>query len=240
MSEPPRRACSPFSDDMDGLRKVPHQSAQPGDAGRASGQSRLPLSRIRSAPTTASGRHNQCAAEGVPRPLRFRIRVLEFHRLLPKAGALTRRCFTVLANYERGATSCCRRWDQSVAPTIRPFCDLAEDRCRVAGADSWNGMRGAAPSSQEDGKKEKSSGHRRPRQAAIGKRTGGCAGWALGVDYEMAARNVDFLRDLSSKIVRHRRHPAGRLQPTNCSSTIRARRFPNRKATGLSVDEWLT
>jgi lysyl-tRNA synthetase class 1 len=62
---------------------------------------------------------------------------------------------------------------------------------------------------------------------------------ALGVDYEMAGKDLIDSVVQSGKIAACSAAARPRASTTRCSSTRRARRSPSPRATGLSLEEWL-
>ena len=92
-----------FSDDMDGLRKVPDNIPNKEMVAEHLGK---PLTQVPDpfgdAPELRPAQ--QCAAQGLPRYVRLRLRVSVGHRVLHVAGASTRRCSRCSIITKRSAT----------------------------------------------------------------------------------------------------------------------------------------
>ncbi len=183
----------------------PQQSArqrpQPGDAGPAHLGKPLTACPIPSAPMRATARTTMARLKAFLDRFGFEYEFLSStdcykrgrfdEALLPCSGT-TKRC----------ATSCCRRWARSGGRPIRPSCRFARRRAGCCRCRCWNGTPSAAPSSiEEDGAKTEvpvTGGHCKLQWKADW-----AMRWlALGVDYEMAGKDLISSVELSSKIVR--------------------------------------
>ena len=199
----PTRLIS-FSDDMDGLRKVPDNVPNREAAGRgprqAADQRARPLRRARELrraqqrPHARLPRRATASTTSSCRPPNATARAASTTTLLRGARALRR----------RSRRSCCRRWARSGGRPIRRSCRSARRTGRVlqvpiAGARSWS----AGPSSFED-----EDGTRTEVPVTGGavklqwKPDWACRWTALDVDYEMSGKDLINSVKQSSRICR--------------------------------------
>ncbi len=177
LSDLPTRLFA-FSDDMDGLRKVPDNVPNQEMVAQHLGK---PLTRIPDPFGTheSFGAHNNARLRGVPRSVRLRLRV---HELRPsathRAGSTTRCC------------RCCERYDEitarhpadagpGAARHLQPVpAGLAADRPRAAGADRPARDADAGTIVYRGRGRHAASRCRSPAAAAScnGRSTGRCAG----------------------------------------------------------------
>ena len=206
-----------FSDDMDGLRKVPDNVPNKEMLAAHLGK---PLTRdARSVLERVSvvRRAQQCAAARVPRSLRLRLRVRQSRPTTTRPAASTRRCCAMLERYDEvmddhAAVACARSARATYSPFL-PICprtgmvlQVPIDRARRQG-------RHRSPTTirtrEERVTLPVTGGHCKLQW----KPDWAMRWFALGVDYEMAGKDLIDSVKLSGKIcARARRHAAGRLQ----------------------------
>ena len=229
-----------FSDDMDGLRKVPDNVPNQEMLAKHLGK---PLTQVPRPVRHASKlrRAQQRAAARLPRPLRLRLRVHVVDRLLhvrplrrgaaAGAGALRRGDGDHAAVAARGA-----RGDLFAVPADRP-----EDR---------HGAAGAGPRARRQGRHHRLRGSRDRASRSTTPVTGGrcklqwkpdwAMRWvALGVDYEMAGKDLIDSVKLSGEICR----ALGGAPPEGFNYELfldeNGQKISKSKGNGLTIDEWL-
>ncbi len=230
-----------FSDDMDGLRKVPDNVPNKELVAEHLGK---PLTQVPDPFGTheSFGASQQCAPAGLPRRVRLRLRVPLRDGVLQGSGRFDQTLLTVLDRYDavmaimlpvaaRGAAA-----DLLAVPAAP-----SADRHRHAGADRRSAARGRHHrlARSGHGRAVRDAGDRRPRQAAM--EAG--LGHALG-----GARRR--LRDGRQGPDRQRealgRDRAGRsaaLPPEGFNYELfldeKGQKISKSKGNGLTIDEWL-
>jgi len=227
-----------FSDDMDGLRKVPtnlpNQEMLTAHLGK-------PLTAV----PDPFGTHDSFGAHNNARLKAFLDRFgFEYEFLSStdcyKSGRFDEALLTVLAHYEKVRDIVLPTLGPERRATYSPFLPISRKTGVVLQVPilEWDAKRGTVVF-EEDGKKEELSV------------TGGNvklqwkADWAmrwlaLGVDYEMAGKDLISSVELSSKIVR----AIGGTPPEGFNYELflddGGQKISKSKGNGLSVDEWLT
>ena len=168
-----------FSDDMDGLRKVPdnvpNQEMLRAHLGKPLTKVPDPFERI----SELSAPHNNARLRALPRPLRLRLRIRLVDRLLRVRPLRRDAAEDARALRRRSWRSCCRRCARSGAdlfavpadPSRRP---ASSCRCRSRSATSPRGTIVWTRSRHRQALRDLS--HGRPLQGCSGSRTGRCAG----------------------------------------------------------------
>ncbi len=232
MSDMPTRLLC-FSDDMDGLRKVPdnipNQEMVRQHLGRQLTRIPDPFGKYES-----FGHHNNAMLRAFPRPVRLRLRIRQLDRILQRGplrcGAAARARALRRGHGDHAAVACAR----SVRRPIRPSCPFiprpaSSCRCRSrkrkldAGTIVWRD-----PATGKAYETPVTGGHCKLQW----KPDWGMRWYALGVDYEMSGKDLIDSVKLSSQICKALGAPNRRkASTTSSSSTRRARRFPSRRAT---------
>jgi lysyl-tRNA synthetase class 1 len=227
-----------FSDDMDGLRKVPtnlpNQEMLAAHLGK-------PLTAV----PDPFGTHDSFGAHNNARLKAFLDRFgFEYEFLSStdcyKSGRFDQALLTVLANYEKVRDIVLPTLGPERRATYSPFLPISPKTGVVLQVPilEWDAGRGTIVF-EEDGKKEKlpvTGGH-----AKLQWKADWAMRWlALGVDYEMAGKDLISSVDLSSKIVR----AIGGTPPEGFNYELflddQGQKISKSKGNGLSVDEWLT
>ncbi len=220
-----------FSDDMDGLRKVPTECAEPGAARRRARKAADVRARsVRHA--SKLRRAQQCAAAQLSRQLRLRIRVPVCDRML-SLGAVRRTLLRMLECYDAVMDIILPTLGPDRRATYSPFLPVSPTSGKVlqvpiverdlkAGTVVYRD-----PDTQKLVETPVTGGHVKCQWKADW-----AMRWtALGVDYEMAGKDLIDSVTLSSKICRVLGGSRQRASITSCSSTTRRRRFRSRRAT---------
>ena len=227
-----------FSDDMDGLRKVPTNLPN---------QEMLQahLGKSLTAIPDPFGTHDSFGAHNNARLKAFLDRFgFEYEFLSStdcyKSGRFDQALLTVLANYEKVRDIVMPTLGPERRATYSPFLPISKKSGMVLQVPilEWDARRGTIVF-EEDGSKE---------ETLV---TGGAvklqwkADWAmrwlaLGIDYEMAGKDLISSVELSSKIVR----AIGGTPPEGFNYELflddQGQKISKSKGNGLSVDEWLT
>ena len=222
-----------FSDDMDGLRKVPDNVPNKEMLAATSRQAADAQCRIRSAPIRASARTTMrgCArfstrsASTTSSP----VRPITTHREVRRDAAADAGAHRE-GDGDHAAVACAR----SARRAIRRSCRSVRAPAWCCMCRSWRTMPKAGTISYDDPEtKERvtlpvTGGH-----CKLQWKPDWAMRWvALGVDYEMAGKDLIDSVKLSGKIcARARRLRRPKASITSSSSTKRARRFPSRRAT---------
>ena len=231
-----------FSDDMDGLRKapdnIPNRELVAAPSRQAADRGARSVRRIRQL-----RRAQQCAAAQLPRRLRLRLRIRLLDRLL-QVGPLRRRAAAHAARAStRCRRSCCRRCARSAPRPIRRSCrsiretgivmqvPLDRSRRRRPGRSA-----GAIPTPARMFETPVTGGHCKLQW----KPDWAMRWYALGVDYEMAGKDLIDSVKLSSQIVR----ALGGEPPEGFNYELfldeKGQKISKSKGNGLTIDEWLT
>jgi lysyl-tRNA synthetase class 1 len=236
MIEIPTRLCS-FSDDMDGLRKVPgnvpHQDMLREHLG-------LPLTSIPDPFGTHSsyGAHNNARLRAFLDSFGFDYEFLSATECY-KSGRFDSALMTVLANYEKVRDIVLPTLGPDRRATYSPFLPICPRTGRVLQVPilEWNAARGTIVYEDEG------------RRGEVPVTGGHCklqwkADWAmrwlaLGVDYEMSGKDLISSVELSSKILR----ALGGEPPEGFNYELfldeNGERISKSRGNGLSIDEWL-
>ncbi len=237
MSKAPTRLLA-FSDDMDGLRKVPDNVPNQEMLREHLGKS------LTSIPDpfgthTSFGAHNNARLKAFLDRFGFEYEFLSSTECY-KSGRFDKALLTVLAHYEKVRDVVLPTLGPERKATYSPFLPVSQKTGVVLQVPvlEWNTERGTIVY-EEDGKKEEClvTGGRVKLQWK--------ADWAmrwlaLGVDYEMAGKDLISSVELSSKIVR----AIGGTPPEGFNYELfldeQGQKISKSKGNGLSVDEWLT
>jgi lysyl-tRNA synthetase, class I len=227
-----------FSDDMDGLRKVPGNIPNPHLLEANLGK---PLTAV----PDPFGTHESYGAHNNARLRAFLDRFGFDYEFLSstacyKSGRFDAALLTVLANYERVRDLVLPTLGPERRATYSPFLPISPESGRVLQVPviAWDAARGTIVY-EEDG--------RRTEVPVIG---GHCklqwkADWAmrwlaLGVDYEMSGKDLISSVDLSSKILR----ALGGVPPEGFNYELfldeNGERISKSRGNGLTIEEWLS
>ena len=230
-----------FSDDMDGMRKIPGQRAGPRRARAASAQAadvgpesvRRRLRELR--------RPQQRDAAPLPRHVRLRLRIRQRDGILQGRAASTRCCCAPPNAYDDIMAVMLPTLGPERQATYSPFLPISPKSGRVlyVPMKHVDAKAGTITFDDENGTETTLSGHRRQCEAAVE------AGFrhALGG----ARRRFRDVRqgppDQCSRLRPHLRHSGRPRRPSissmNCSSTS-GQKISKSKGNGLTIDEWLT
>ncbi|MGC9952789.1 MAG: lysine--tRNA ligase [Rhizomicrobium sp.] len=227
-----------FSDDMDGLRKVPdnvpNQEMLRDYLGKSLTSIPDPFGTHES-----FGAHNNARLKAFLDRFGFEYEFLSSTECY-KSGRFDQALLTVLAHYEKVRDVVLPTLGPERRATYSPFLPISPKTGVVLQAPilEWDAKRGTIVF-EEDGKKEELpvTGGRVKLQWK--------ADWAmrwlaLGVDYEMAGKDLISSVELSSKIVR----AIGGTPPEGFNYELflddQGQKISKSKGNGLSVDEWLT
>jgi lysyl-tRNA synthetase, class I len=227
-----------FSDDMDGLRKVPDNVPNQEMLREYLGKS---LTAIPDPFGTHSsfGAHNNARLKAFLDRFGFEYEFLSSTECY-KSGRFDQALLTVLENHEKVRDIVLPTLGPERRETYSPFLPISESTGIVLQVPilEWNVARGTIVY-EEDGRKHETlvTGGRVKLQWK--------ADWAmrwlaLGVDYEMAGKDLITSVELSSKIVR----ALGGKPPEGFNYELfldeQGQKISKSKGNGLSVDEWLT
>jgi lysyl-tRNA synthetase class 1 len=236
MSEVPTRLYS-FSDDMDGLRKVPGNVPNQEMLREHLGQ---PLTSVPDPfGTHASyGAHNNARLRAFLDSFGFEYEFLSATDCY-KSGRFDNALLTILAHYEKVRDIVLPTLGPERRATYSPFLPLCPHTGRVLQVPvvEWNSERGTIVY-EEDGRREEvpvTGGHCKLQWKADW-----AMRWlALGVDYEMAGKDLISSVELSSKIIR----ALGGEAPEGFNYELfldeNGERISKSRGNGLSIEEWL-
>jgi lysyl-tRNA synthetase class 1 len=226
-----------FSDDMDGLRKVPGNVPNPEMLREHLGQ---PLTSVPDPFGTheSYGAHNNARLRAFLDSFGFEYEFLSATECY-RSGRFDAALLTVLANYEKVRDVVLPTLGPERRATYSPFLPICPSTGRVLQVPvvEWNAARGTIVYEDE----------RRREEVAV---TGGhCklqwkADWAmrwlaLGVDYEMSGKDLISSVELSSKIIR----ALGGEPPDGFNYELfldeNGERISKSRGNGLSIEEWL-
>ena len=236
MSDVPTRLYS-FSDDMDGLRKVPGNVPNQDMLREHLGQ---PLTSVPDPFGTHSsyGAHNNARLRAFLDSFGFEYEFLSATDCY-KSGRFDNALLTVLANYEKVRDIVLPTLGPERRATYSPFLPLCPHTGRVLQVPvvEWNAERGTIVY-DEDGRREEVSvtgGHCKLQWKA----DWGMRWLALGVDYEMSGKDLISSVELSSKIER----ALGGEPPEGFNYELfldeNGERISKSRGNGLSIEEWL-
>ena len=227
-----------FSDDMDGLRKVPgnvpNQEMLAANLGK-------PLTSVPDPFGTheSYGAHNNARLRAFLDRFGFEYEFLSSTECY-KSGRFDAALLTVLANYEKVRDIVLPTLGAERRATYSPFLPLSPETGQVLQVPilEWNAKRGTIVY-EEDGKRVEvpvTGGHCKLQWKADW-----AMRWlALGVDYEMSGKDLISSVELSSKILR----ALGGMPPDGFNYELfldqNAERISKSKGNGLSIEEWLT
>ncbi len=237
MSDIPTRLIA-FSDDMDGLRKVPGNVPNQEMLARHLGQ---PLTAV----PDPFGTHESYGAHNNARLRAFLDRfgfAYEFMSATDcyKSGRFDEALLTILANYEKVRDIVLPTLGEERRATYSPFLPVSPRSGKVLQVPllEWNKAAGTVVFDDEGVKTEVpvTGGHVKCQWKADW-----AMRWlALGVDYEMAGKDLISSVELSSKIVK----ALGGNPPDGFNYELfldaDGQRISKSKGNGLSIDEWLT
>jgi lysyl-tRNA synthetase class 1 len=237
MSDMPTRLYS-FSDDMDGLRKVPGNVPNQDMLREHLGQ---PLTSVPDPFGTHSsyGAHNNARLRSFLDSFGFEYEFLSSTDCY-KSGRFDKALMTVLANYEKIRDIVLPTLGPERRATYSPFLPLCPHTGRVLQVPvvEWNVERGTIVY-DEDGKREEvpvTGGHCKLQWKA----DWGMRWLALGIDYEMSGKDLISSVELSSKIER----ALGGEPPEGFNYELfldeNGERISKSRGNGLSIEEWLT
>ena len=227
-----------FSDDMDGLRKVPGNVPNPELLAANLGK---PLTSVPDPfGTHASyGAHNNARLRAFLDQFGFEYEFLSSTECY-RCGLFDKALLTILANYEKVRDIVLPTLGPERRATYSPFLPVSAETGRVLQVPilEWNASRGTVVY-EEDGK--------RAETAVTG---GHCklqwkADWAmrwlaLGIDYEMSGKDLISSVELSSKIVR----ALGGTPPEGFNYELfldeNGERISKSRGNGLAIEEWLS
>src|SRR5271170_4218689 len=237
MSDVKTRLIS-FSDDMDGLRKVPGNVPNPEMLASYLGR---PLTDVPDPFGTheSYGAHNNARLRAFLDRFGFEYEFLSATECYG-SGRFDAALLTVLANYEKVRDIVLPTLGPERRATYSPFLPLCPRTGRVLQVPvvEWNPGRGTIVY-EEDGRKSEvpvTGGHTKLQWKADW-----AMRWiALGIDYEMSGKDLIPSVELSSKIVK----ALGGTPPVGFNYELfldeNGERISKSRGNGLSVDEWLT
>jgi lysyl-tRNA synthetase class 1 len=227
-----------FSDDMDGLRKVPGNVPNQEMLREHLGQ---PLTAVPDPfGTHASyGAHNNARLRAFLDSFGFEYEFLSATECY-KAGRFDNALLTILANYEKVRDIVLPTLGPERRATYSPFLPLSPHTGRVlqVPVTEWNSGRGTIVY-EEEGRREEvpvTGGHCKLQWKA----DWAMRWFALGVDYEMSGKDLISSVELSSKILR----ALGGEPPEGFNYELfldeNGERISKSRGNGLSIEEWLT
>jgi lysyl-tRNA synthetase, class I len=237
MSPVPTRLFA-FSDDMDGLRKVPDNVPNQQMLKEHLGKS------LTSIPDpfgthTSFGAHNNARLKAFLDRFGFDYEFLSATDCY-KAGRFDQALLTVLTHYEAVRDVVLPTLGPERRATYSPFLPISKKTGVVLQVPilEWNAARGTIVY-EEDGEKEETAVT--GGQVKLQWKADWAMRWlALGIDYEMAGKDLISSVELSSKIVR----ALGGTPPEGFNYELflddAGQKISKSKGNGLSVDEWLT
>jgi len=227
-----------FSDDMDGLRKVPGNVPNPEMLTANLGK---PLTSVPDPfGTHASyGAHNNARLRAFLDRFGFEYEFLSSTECY-RSGRFDDALLTILANYERVRDIVLPTLGPERRATYSPFLPLSPRTGQVLQVPvlEWHPERGTIVYEEEGGREEipVTGGHCKLQWKADW-----AMRWlALGIDYEMSGKDLISSVELSSKIVR----ALGGVPPDGFNYELfldeNGERISKSKGNGLTIDEWLT
>ena len=238
LMSPVRTRLISFSDDMDGLRKVPGNVPNPEMLARHIGQ---PLTSVPDPFGTHSsyGAHNNARLRAFLDRFGFEYEFLSSTDCY-KSGVFDKALLTILENYETVRDVVLPTLGPERRATYSPFLPLSPRTGNVLQVPllEWNKKSGTVVFEDENGEKTEvpvTGGHVKCQWKADW-----AMRWiALGIDYEMAGKDLISSVELSSKIVK----ALGENPPEGFNYELfldaDGSRISKSKGNGLSVDEWL-
>ncbi len=239
MMSPVRTRLISFSDDMDGLRKVPGNVPNGDMLAAHLGQ---PLTSVPDPFGTheSYGAHNNARLRAFLDRFGFEYEFLSSTECY-RSGRFDTALLLLLQNYEKVRDVVLPTLGAERSATYSPFLPISPKSGRVLQVPilEWNKQAGTVVFDDEDGKRTEvpvTGGHVKCQWKADW-----AMRWiALGIDYEMAGKDLISSVELSSKIV----SALGHLPPDGFNYELfldeGGQRISKSKGNGLSVDEWLT
>ncbi len=238
MSPIPTRLIS-FSDDMDGLRKVPGNVPNPEILAAHLGQ---PLTSV----PDPFGTHSSYGAHNNARLRAFLDRFGFDYEFLSstdcyKSGRFDQALLAVLENYETVRDIVLPTLGAERRATYSPFLPLSPRTGKVLQVPllEWNKKAGTIVFEDENGEKTEvpvTGGHVKCQW----KVDWAMRWYALGIDYEMSGKDLISSVELSTKITRALGAPPPETLNYELFLDVDGTRISKSKGNGLSVDEWLT
>ncbi len=237
MDPTPTRLVS-FSDDMDGLRKVPGNVPNQDMLREHLGQ---PLTSVPDpfGIHESYGAHNNARLRAFLDSFGFEYEFLSATECY-KSGRFDKTLLTILANYEKVRDIVLPTLGAERRATYSPFLPLCPRTGRVLQVPvvEWNAERGTIVY-EEDGKRTEvpvTGGH-----AKLQWKADWAMRWlALGIDYEMSGKDLIASVELSSKITR----ALGGDSPEGFNYELfldeNGERISKSRGNGLSIEEWLS
>jgi lysyl-tRNA synthetase class 1 len=227
-----------FSDDMDGLRKVPGNVPNPDMLAENLGK---PLTSVPDPFGTheSYGAHNNARLRAFLDRFGFQYEFLSSTECY-KSGRFDDALLTILENYERVRDIVLPTLGAERRATYSPFLPLDPDSGRVLQVPvlEWNASRGTIVYENEGkrGEVPVTGGHCKLQWKADW-----AMRWlALGVDYEMSGKDLISSVELSSKILR----ALGGVPPDGFNYELfldeNGERISKSRGNGLTIEEWLT
>ena len=228
---PTRLIC--FSDDMDGLRKVPGNVPNQ-EAMRA--YINQPLTKVPDpfGEYESFGARQQCAPARVPRPLRLRLRVRERDRDY-KAGRFDAMLLKMLAAYDEVMAIMLPSLREERQQSYSPFLPVSP----VSGAvlqvpiveRNVDCRHRRLPRSRQWRQADRGAGHRRQRQVPVEGRLGAALGGARHRLRDVGQGPDRLGQAVEPHLRSARRRAAGGVQLRALPRRARGRRSPSRRAT---------
>jgi lysyl-tRNA synthetase class 1 len=239
MMSPVKTRLISFSDDMDGMRKVPPNVPNQEMMVQHLG---LPLTSV----PDPFGLHESYGAHNNARLRAFLDRFGFDYEFVSstecyKSGRFDSALLTVLEHYERIRDIVLPTLGDERRATYSPFLPVSPKTGRVLQVPilEWNKKTGTVVFTDEDGSKAEvpvTGGHVKCQW----KVDWGMRWYALGVDYEMSGKDLISSVELSTKVTRE----MGGMPPETLNYELflddKGQRISKTKGNGLSVEEWLT
>jgi lysyl-tRNA synthetase class 1 len=228
-----------FSDDMDGLRKVPGNIPNPQLLEANLGK---PLTAVPDPFGTheSYGAHNNARLRAFLDRFGFEYEFLSSTECY-KSGRFDEALLMVLEHYEKVRDIVLPTLGDERRATYSPFLPVSPKTGRVLQVPvlEWNKKAGTIVFTDEDGAKAEvpvTGGHVKCQW----KVDWGMRWYALGVDYEMSGKDLISSVELSTKVTRE----MGGLPPETLNYELflddQGQRISKSKGNGLTVDEWLS
>jgi lysyl-tRNA synthetase class 1 len=239
MMSPVKTRLVSFSDDMDGMRKVPPNVPNQEMMAQHLG---LPLTSVPDpfGKYESYGAHNNARLRAFLDRFGFDYEFLSSTECY-KSGRFDRALLTVLEHYEQIRDIVLPTLGDERRATYSPFLPLSPKSGRVLQVPilEWNKKAGTVVFIDEDGSKTEvpvTGGYVKCQW----KVDWGMRWYALGVDYEMSGKDLISSVELSTKVTRE----MGGMPPETLNYELflddKGQRISKTKGNGLSVEEWLT
>ena len=232
-----------FSDDMDGMRKIPENvpdracleplSAHAADRGAQSVRRRLSrASAITTTPCCAASSTPSASTTNSPAPREY-YKSGRFDDALLRAAEKLRR--------DHGGHAADARAPSGRRPT-RPFLPISPKTGRVlyVPMKHVDAKAGTITFDDEDGTETHAAGHRRPGEAAVEAGFRHALGGARRRFRDVRQGPPDQRADLRPHLRTSSAARRPSIMSTSCSSTTIGQKISKSKGNGLTIDEWLT